>query len=493
MARYTPLFYRGAPASIPQVVAHLQKAMSEEDPDYTPLRQRMPPASIPDIVAHIQKYLTENVFVTIEDLGEDIAAYIEAHPDIVGVLTVNGSSGNVALDASDIPIETGEDPTVAGAISYLSSQLALLVADAVLSVNGVTPDDSHNVTLTGAEIPQDGNTTKKLSETFGPASASAAGSKGLVPAPAAGDENKVLSGAGTWVVNQSAGGVSSVCNVEPNAQGNVPLKGSDIPLQSMSLQTVAQAIAAASTTFTGATSQAAGAKGQVPAPAAGDEDKVLSGGGTWVTPASGTVKQVCSVSPDAQGNVALTGSAVPTSTTDSTPISSTLSTLNDQKAEKGDLTNLKLTGTTNSTGSTIYRHTIFYLNGVLCIAIADIADGATFTSSNYETLPNGGFNAVPYFISTFTRLNNTIPIDGTNTAFEAPEDGYYALLAVNSNVTGKCHAYFVNSSISTFYSASVSPEGSYTRASTAFIPLKKGTTIYARAFCTSEAYIIQGK
>ena len=330
MARYIPLFYRGAPASIPQVVAHIQRTLTEEDPDYTPLRQQMPPASIPEIVAHIQEYLTENVFVTVEDLGEDIAQYIEDHPDIVGVLTVNGSTGNVALDASDIPIETGEDPTVAGAISYLSSQLALLVADAVLSVNGLTPDDSHNVTLTGANITQDGNTTKKLSETFGPATSSTAGSKGLVPAPAAGDEDKVLSGAGTWVVNQSAGGVSSVCGVEPNAQGNVPLKGSDIPLQSMSLQTVSQAIAAVGTAFTGATSSTAGAKGQVPAPAAGDEDKVLSGAGTWVTPTSGTVESVCNVSPDGQGNVALTGSAVPTSTTDNTPISTTLGNLNDQ-------------------------------------------------------------------------------------------------------------------------------------------------------------------
>jgi hypothetical protein len=202
----------------------------------------MPPASIPQIVAHIQEYLTENAFVTMEDLGNSIEQYIEDHPEIVGVFTVNGASGNVALDASDIPIETGEDPTVAGAISYLSSQLALLVADAVLSVNGVTPDDSHNVTLTGADINQDGSTTKKLSETFGPASASAAGTKGLVPAPAAGDENKVLSGSGAWV-NQPTGAVQKVCNVGPNAQGNVPLLGSNIPLQSMSLQTVSQAIA----------------------------------------------------------------------------------------------------------------------------------------------------------------------------------------------------------------------------------------------------------
>ena len=39
--------------------------------------------------------------------------------------------------------------------------------------------------------------------------------------------------------------------------------------------------------MTGATSGDAGAAGLVPAPAAGDQDKVLSGAGTWITPASG--------------------------------------------------------------------------------------------------------------------------------------------------------------------------------------------------------------
>lgn len=292
MARYKPLFYRGSPASIPQVVAHLQKAMEEEDPSYTPLRQKMPPASIPDIVAHIQKYLTENVFVTMEDLGEDIAQYIEDHPEIVGVFTVNGASGDVVLDASDIPIETGEDPTVAGAISYLSSQLALLVADAVLSVNGVLPDSTtHGVTLTGADIPQDSNTSKKLSETFGPATSQAAGSKGLVPAPAAGDENRVLSGRGTWV-DQPTGTVQTVCNVGPNAQGNIPLMGANIPLQSMSLQTVAQAIAAVD---------------------------------------------------------GKTGSDIPVSSADNTKIASALSTLNDQKANLPVI----VTVTVDSNGATM--------------------------------------------------------------------------------------------------------------------------------------------
>ena len=335
MAQYKPLFYRGAPASIPQVVAHIQKTLTEEDPDYTPLRQRMPPASIPEIVAHIQEYLTANVFVTMEDLGEDIAAYIEAHPEVVGVYTVNGSSGNVVLDAGNIPIETGEDPTIAGAISYLSSQLALLVADAVLSVNGVVPDDSHNVTLTGANIAQDGSTTKKLSETFGPATSSTAGSKGLVPAPAAGDENKVLNGSGEWV-DQSTGAVQSVCNVGPNAQGNIPLMGSNIPLQSMSLQTVAQAIAAVD---------------------------------------------------------GKTGSDIPVSSADTTKIASALSTLNDQKVNQGTIAKVE-NGTTAT--QTISPSDYVYRNGILYqYGGSTIAQGSPIpTFSDSWIVPGGGLNAI---------------------------------------------------------------------------------------------------
>lgn len=40
--------------------------------------------------------------------------------------------------------------------------------------------------------------------------------------------------------------------------------------------------------MTGATSGTAGTTGTVPAPAAGDQDKVLSGAGTWVAQSSGT-------------------------------------------------------------------------------------------------------------------------------------------------------------------------------------------------------------
>lgn len=71
------------------------------------------------------------------------------------------------------------------------------------------------------------------------ATASTPGTHGLVPAPAAGDEDKVLKGDGTW---------------------------GDLPGD-----------------MTGATAGQAGTHGLVPAPAAGDQDKFLKGDGTWGT------------------------------------------------------------------------------------------------------------------------------------------------------------------------------------------------------------------
>lgn len=71
------------------------------------------------------------------------------------------------------------------------------------------------------------------------ATASTPGVHGLVPAPAAGDQDKVLKGDGTW--------------------GTV----------------------AGASDMTGATAGSAGTHGLVPAPAAGDQNKFLSGDGTW--------------------------------------------------------------------------------------------------------------------------------------------------------------------------------------------------------------------
>lgn len=64
-------------------------------------------------------------------------------------------------------------------------------------------------------------------------------------------------------------------------------------------------------------------------------------------------------------------------------------------AMQEDLTSIKATGTTNATGSTIKSGTFFYLNGTLCKAKSDIANGATFTlNTNYEVVTAGGLNSL---------------------------------------------------------------------------------------------------
>lgn len=59
-------------------------------------------------------------------------------------------------------------------------------------------------------------------------------------------------------------------------------------------------------------------------------------------------------------------------------------------ANKSDISEIQLTGTTNTSGSTITNGTYFYLNGSLVRAKADIASGATFTeNTNYESVSVG--------------------------------------------------------------------------------------------------------
>lgn len=83
---------------------------------------------------------------------------------------------------------------------------------------------------------------------------------------------------------------------------------------------------------------------------------------------------------------------------DALPTSTQLDGSLSSKANKSDITNISITGTTNNTGSNIPAGTLFYLNGTLCKALTDIASGATFTEgTNYiETTVNSltGFSKI---------------------------------------------------------------------------------------------------
>ena len=107
------------------------------------------------------------------------------------------------------------------------------------TLSGALNGNAYDVTLT----PSSGTATGAKVPTMGAASSSAAGTAGLVPAPAKNQHNSFLRGDGTWVVPD-------------NTTYSV---------------------------MTGATASAAGKSGLVPQPAKGDQGKFLSGAGTWTS------------------------------------------------------------------------------------------------------------------------------------------------------------------------------------------------------------------
>lgn len=91
---------------------------------YTPLFVYLSPASIPQVVANIQKYLAENPIITDEETIEElIREYIEAHPEILAVSSVNGETGNVVLTGSDININTSSAVSIETQLSNLASMI----------------------------------------------------------------------------------------------------------------------------------------------------------------------------------------------------------------------------------------------------------------------------------------------------------------------------------------------------------------------------------
>ena len=95
-------------------------------------------------------------------------------------------------------------------------------------------------------------------------------------------------------------------------------------------------------------------------------------------------------------------------------------------SSESDIAQPSVIGSTNNTGSTITNDTYFYLNGILVRAKTDIASGATFTeNTNYETVLNGGLNALNSKISSTKVRRNTV-----TTTLQGY--GYYGWIATKS-------------------------------------------------------------
>lgn len=89
------------------------------------------------------------------------------------------------------------------------------------------------------------------------------------------------------------------------------------------------------------------------------------------------------------------------------PYAETNHQLTVNKANRDDLSDIIINGATNNTGATITMGTYFYLNGVFCRALTDVANGATFTlNTNYKTVTVGACLLKEESVTAYLESNN---------------------------------------------------------------------------------------
>jgi hypothetical protein len=95
--------------------------------EYHPLKFWLDPASIAEIVAHIQTYLVNNPINSTTEIETIIHDYLIAHPEIIGgVRSINGETGEVILTADNI--SGGENVTIKDVLDSLQDQIDDIVA-----------------------------------------------------------------------------------------------------------------------------------------------------------------------------------------------------------------------------------------------------------------------------------------------------------------------------------------------------------------------------
>ena len=140
------------------------------------------------------------------------------------------------------------------------------------------------------DVPANAKFTDTTYSAFKGATSGAAGTAGLVPAPAAGDQNKVLGADGTWK-NQTSythpaytPRTSGLYKITVDATGHVSAVTAVAKSDITALGIPGQDTNTTYSNMKGATSSAAGAAGLVPAPAAGKQASFLRGDGTRAVP-----------------------------------------------------------------------------------------------------------------------------------------------------------------------------------------------------------------
>ena len=209
-----------------------------------------------------------------------------------------------------------------------------IVTDVTVDGTSVVSNGTAAVSLSGKQdtliagtnitIAQDGKTISATDTTYSDmvgAGTSTAGTHGLVPAPASGDNTKFLRGDGTWQDVGGGGGSSTLAGLtdvslssptdgqgliydatnQEWVNGNVggggsstlsgltdtdittPSNGQILKYDATSSKWINASASGGGVVMTGATSSVDGTQGEAPQPLAGDQEKVLTGAGTWTS------------------------------------------------------------------------------------------------------------------------------------------------------------------------------------------------------------------
>lgn len=238
------------------------------------------------------------------------------------------STGGVALGSHSI-VTTGNtvslghttsDKNVYDGTTYTSNLRRRIVnmANGTSATDGATvAQTSTTVAGTGITVTSGTNTNGSIKYTIAgknmtAATASAAGTAGLVPAPAAGKQASFLRGDGTWAADNDThwtshmyvGSGTAANAATTNGNTKIALADNSTVRNTLTIKGTGKTTVTsdangvitinstdANTTYsnmTAATASAAGAAGLVPAPAAGKQGQFLRGDGTWATPTNTT-------------------------------------------------------------------------------------------------------------------------------------------------------------------------------------------------------------
>lgn len=199
-----------------------------------------------------------------------------------------GLSSNDFTDAEKTKlagIATGANKYTHPSYTARSSGLYKVTVDATGHVSAATAAAKADITALG--IPAQDTTYSDMTG----ASTSAAGTHGLVPAPAAGAATRYLRSDGTWAVppDTTYSDMTAATASAAGKHGLVPAPAAG--KQGQYLRGDGTWATPTNTTYsamTGATADAAGKAGLVPAPGAGKQVSFLRGDGTWVVPTNTT-------------------------------------------------------------------------------------------------------------------------------------------------------------------------------------------------------------